>query len=314
MEIRTAIPDDLDLLMSLVGRLESELPRLPYPDDPPEVDRGKVDAMVRSGVALIAEEDGGAVGYILARFGDRGPATVHVTDLWIDPAWRGQDIGHELLRRVAREALERGSTHVVLEVHPQNRQALAFYDRLGFEEGARILHVGIERFLQERERQAESIGALHVQSDDAPAVERRVTEYLPRLVRGASTSVEPGHAWTTVRVAPFDREVMRKLGQELSHRFGVTVALTLEEGAVVRFVIHDRGRMVDEYLSVPEYYGPLPPGNAAALRANPTVVSRLTGAEPARIRAATPTALRPGDLPPADALYVQLANVLGLQP
>jgi hypothetical protein len=83
---------------------------------------------------------------------------------------------------------------------------------------------------------------------------------------------------------------------------------------VVRFVFHDRGRMVDEYLSVPEYYGPLPPGNAAALRANPTVVSRLTGSQPARIRAATPNADRPGDLPPAEDLYVQLADALGLQP
>ena len=314
MEIRAATLDDLDLLMSLVQQLESELPQLPYPDDPPEVERGKVAGMVADGVALIADADDEAVGYALARFGDQGPTTVYVTDLWVDPAWRGQDIGHELLRRVAREALERGSTHVVLDVHPENRQALAFYDRLGFEESARILHVGIERFLQEREQPAESIGALHVQSDDAPAVERRVVEYLPRLRRGASGHVEPGHAWTTVRIEPFDRDIMRKLGAELSHRFGVTVLLMLEEGAVVHFVIHDRGRMVDEYLSVPEYYGPLPPGNAAALRANPTVVSRLTGALPARIRAATPNADRPGDLPPADELYVQLADALGLQP
>ena len=58
-----------------------------------------------------------------------------------------------------------------------------------------------------------------------------------------------------MRIDPFDRDVLRKLGTELSYRFGVTVALALEEGAVVRFVIHDHGRMVDEYLSVPEYYG-----------------------------------------------------------
>ena len=61
--------------------------------------------------------------------------------------------------------------------------------------------------------------------------------------------------------------------RELSYRFGVTVALTLEEGAVVHCVIHDHGRMVDEYLSVPEYFGALPPGDALALRSNPTVVA-----------------------------------------
>ena len=87
---------------------------------------------------------------------------------------------------------------------------------------------------------------------------------------------------------------------ELSYRFGVTVVLALEHGAVVRFVIHDRGRMVDEYLSVPEYFGPLPPGDALALRANPTVVSRLTGAEPSRVRAVARNAASPGELPPAE--------------
>ena len=36
--------------------------------------------------------------------------------------------------------------------------------------------------------------------------------------------------------------------------------------------------MVDEYLSVPTYYGELPMGDELALAANPTLVSRLTGA------------------------------------
>jgi putative acetyltransferase len=313
VDIRRATADDLDLLMSLVERLESELPQLPYPEDPPEVERAKVEGMVADGVALIAEEDDRAVGYVLARDGGHGPTTVFVSRVWVDPASRGQGIGHELLRRVGNEALARGSTHLVLDVDSGNRQAIAFFEHVGFEEGAKILRVGIERFLQEREPPAESIGALHVQTDDAPAVERRVTEYLPRLARGLSAQVEPGRAWTAVRIAPFDRDLLRRLGAELSHRFGVTVLLTLEEGAVVRFVIHDRGRMVDEYLSVPTYFGPLPPGDAAALRANATVVSRLTGASPAHIRAAAPNGERPSDLPPADELYVQLAEVLGLR-
>jgi hypothetical protein len=160
----------------------------------------------------------------------------------------------------------------------------------------------------------ESRGALHVQSDDPQAVERVVDDYLPRLLRGGSATVEGGRAWTAVRIRPFDRDALRKLGAELSYRFGVTVVLTLEEGAVVRFVIHDRGRMVDEYLSVPEHFGPLPPGDALALRANPTVVSRLTGADAGRVRAVARTADRPGSLPPADELYVEIADVLGLQP
>ena len=118
---------------------------------------------------------------------------------------------------------------------------------------------------------------------------------------------------TAVRVEPFARDVLRKLGLELSYRFGVTAVLALEEDAVVRFVLHDQGRMVDEYLSVPEYYGPLPSGDALALRANPTVVARLTGADPARVRAVARTADGPGELPPARDLYEVIAELMGLQ-
>jgi hypothetical protein len=236
-----------------------------------------------------------------------------VSDLWVDSAVRGHGVGRELMRRVADAAIAHGSSHLVLDVDSRNRDALAFYERLGFEEGAKILRVAVETLLQERERPSESIGALHVQSDDAQAVERVVSEYLPRLLRGGSARVEGGRAWTAVRVEPFDRDALRKLGSELSYRFGVTVLLTLEDGAVVRFVIHDRGQMVDEYLSVPEYFGPLPPGDALALRANPTVVSRLTGAEPSLVRAVARAADRPSDLPPAKELFAQIAEVMGLQ-
>ncbi len=314
MNVRAATPEDLDLLMSLVERLESELPTLPYAEDPAERERGKVEDMVRAGVALVAEEDGQAIGYALARFGDHGPTTVYVSDLWVDEAARGRGLGRELLRRISEEADVRGTTHVLLDVDSRNVDALTFYRRLGFEEGAKILRAPLGLLLATKEEPGESVGAVHVQSDDAEAVERVVKDYLPRLTRRGSAEVERGNAWTVVRVEPFDRDVLRKLGMELSYRFGVTVILALEHGAVVRFVIHDRGRMVDEYLSVPEYFEPLPPGDALALRANPTVVSRLTGAEPARVRAVARNAATPSELPPARELYEQVAGVMGLTP
>ena len=314
MNVRAATPEDLDVLMSLVERLESELPTLPYAEDPAERERGKVEDMVRAGVALVAEEDGQAIGYALARFGDHGPTTVYVSDLWVDEAARGRGLGRELLRRISEEAAVRGTTHVLLDVDSRNVDALTFYRRLGFEEGAKILRAPLGLLLATKEEPGESVGAVHVQSDDAEAVERVVKDYLPRLTRRGSAEVERGNAWTVVRVEPFDRDVLRKLGMELSYRFGVTVVLALEHGAVVRFVIHDRGRMVDEYLSVPEYFEPLPPGDALALRANPTVVSRLTGAEPARVRAVARNAATPSELPPARELYEQVAGVMGLTP
>jgi GNAT superfamily N-acetyltransferase len=298
--------------MSLVERLDSELPAVPFAEHPAEVERRKVERMVSDGIALIAEEEGNVVGYALARYGHNGPTTVDVSGLWVDAPARGRGIARELMRRVSEAAAEHGSSYVVLHVDSTNAAAIAFYERLGFEEGAKILHAPLDKLLESREQPGESVGAVHVQSDDAQRVERVVNDYLPRLVRGASRAVERGRAWTVVRLEPYDRDVLRKLGAELSYRFGVSVILALEDDTVVRFVIHDRGRMVDEYLSVPEYFGPLPPGDALALRANPTVVSRLTGAEPARVRAVARTAASPGELPPARELYAQIAEVLGL--
>jgi ribosomal protein S18 acetylase RimI-like enzyme len=311
--IRSATPEDVDLLMSLVERLDSELVQNPYDDDPAEVERAKVERMVSHGVALLAEDDGRPVGYALARYGDHGPTTAYVSDLWVDGGARRQGLGRELLRRVASAAAERGVTHVLLDVDAKNRAAIAFYERLGFAEIAKIYRISLNGLLREQEPKAESVGALHVQTDDVQAVERVVAEYLPRTLRGASGQVAGGRTWTVVRIDPFDVEALRKLGTELSYRFGVTVALTLEEGTVVRWIIHDHGRMVDEYLSVPEHYGTLPPGDALALRANPTVVARLTGAEAARVRSTARTANRPDELPPAEELYAQLAELLGLE-
>jgi len=196
MNVRRAKLEDVDLLMPLVERLEAELPPLPYPEDPAEFERGKVEKMVREGVALVAEDDGGAVGYVLARYGDHGPTTVYVSDLWVDANARGRGLGRELLRHVAEEASERGSTHLVLDVDSKNTDAIAFYRHLGFEEGAKILRAPLDALMQPVASKAESIGAVHVQSDDAQAVERVVTEYLPRLDRGASATVASGRAWT----------------------------------------------------------------------------------------------------------------------
>jgi hypothetical protein len=80
----------------------------------------------------------------------------------------------------------------------------------------------------------------------------------------------------------------------------------------VRYSLFDRGGAVDEYASVPEYFGPLPPGDVVALGANPTVLARLTGADPARVREVARTAASPADLPPAMDLVEAIAAVIGV--
>jgi len=91
------------------------------------------------------------------------------------------------------------------------------------------------------------------------------------------------------------------------------VALALEEESVVRYLLFERGRMVDEYLSVPTYYGKMSKADELSLSANPTLAARLTGADPARVRAVALIASAPAELPPARELLNQIADVLGLE-
>ncbi len=78
-------------------------------------------------------------------------------------------------------------------------------------------------------------------------------------------------------------------------------------------IVFERGSNVDEYLSVPQFYGPLPPGDVVGLAANPTVLARLTGADPETVRRIARTASSPTDLPPAPELLSALADALGIE-
>jgi hypothetical protein len=131
------------------------------------------------------------------------------------------------------------------------------------------------------------------------------------------TDVEIAGGWVRVRSDATDADPtkLKSLAKELSYTTGgVVLSLGIERGVVVRYDLFDRGADVDEYLSVPEYFGPLPPGDAYALGANATVVARLTGADAQRVREVARNASSPGDLPPAQELYEELAAVMGLQP
>jgi hypothetical protein len=190
--------------------------------------------------------------------------------------------------------------------------------RAGFTELSRILvaqvaglesHVGAERGM--------SFGSVHAQTDDLDAVVRAVREFIPRLPGRSRGSVvlPPRDGWTSVYDELTDREpeMLRRLARELSDRMGAFIlAIGAEEGRVVRYVALDRGRVLDEYLSVPEYYGPLPPGEVISLGANPRLMARLTGADAGAIRSIARTARTPDELPPPGDLLESLASALGV--
>jgi hypothetical protein len=220
-----------------------------------------------------------------------------------------------LLRACAAHARAAGIATVSLHVMLSNTDAHAVWRRLGFESVSTLMATQLDELdarLVEREP-GEFRATTHVQSDDEVSVERAVAKFLPRL---EEPKLVTNGSWirATDPVLDRDRDAHGRFARELSERLGaVTVALALE-GEVVRFRLYERGRMVDEYLSVPTFYGELPKGAELALAANPTLVSRLTGADREEVRRVARTAESPASLPPAAELYEQLARLMGVEP
>jgi len=167
------------------------------------------------------------------------------------------------------------------------------------------------------EERSTSHGSVHLQTDDQAAVVQLVSRLVPRVFHSAATVVSvPRNGWITVYDMVIDRDPhqLARLGRELSNASGLVVfAIGVEEAKVVHYIAFERGRMLDEYVSVPEFRAPLPPGDAIALRANPTVVARLTGAQAGEIRAVARTAASPDELPPADLLLRELSLAIGIE-
>lgn len=168
---------------------------------------------------------------------------------------------------------------------------------------------------EEPGEQLPSFGSIHLQTDDQGAVVQLVERLVPRVKASGVTVVSPPrNGWVAVydEVADRDPDKLRALGRELSGGSGyVTLIIGVEYGRIVHLVAMERGRLMDEYVSVPSFRR-VAPGDAIALRANPTVLSRLTGAPPARIRAAARTAESPDELPPAEELIAEIGAALGL--
>jgi len=282
--IRVATEADKPLIQELWHAFNAEVQDAPWRDD--DEDDFAPD------VVLLSDDDGAIA------LSKRGTRVWFVDVVYVKPEARDRGVGLQLLR-AAGEHVGPGAV-IELEVLESNAGARRLYERLGYRTVERTLALE----LGARAAAAPTIGAVHVQNDDAELVRRNAAKALRR-----EPEVVAGEGWTRVEAQP---EELRNLARELSFTTGIAVALSLEAGAVVRYVLFDSGSMVDEYASVPEYFGPLPPGDALALGANPTVVARLTNADPARVRAVARTAASPADLPPANELYRQIAEVLGV--
>ena len=316
VRIRVATEADLPMLGRLWRDFEAEIPAPAWVDLDPDVELREIAEIVAAEIALVAEDDSGSpLGFALAR--RAGSRLGRLTDLYVVPEARRTGVATALVQEVVARFRAIGLEFLRLEVVASSAGARAAYGRWGFQDDELTMVAPLDA-LAERlapETGVDSVGVVYVQTDDLAAVERAVKTFAPRIGSTESRVDEPVNGWTTVRdaVASRDPAALRRLAKELSDRLGaVVLQLGVESGAVARLVARERGSVMDEYLSVPEFHGPLAPGDVVALAANPTVLARLTGAEPAAIRAAAPTAAFPGELPPAREIVDRIVVALGL--
>ena len=84
---------------------------------------------------LVLEVDGAVAGTVMAGYeGHRG----WLNYLAVDPAARGRGLGRALMAEAERLLRERGCPKINLQVRRENREAIAFYERIGFAEDASV--------------------------------------------------------------------------------------------------------------------------------------------------------------------------------
>jgi ribosomal protein S18 acetylase RimI-like enzyme len=318
VNVRRAGPEDFDAVAEMWQELDHEIPP-PIHEGPAEREQelAEVAEILAAEVAFLAEDDDGPVGFALARRRTQSLATL--TDLYVRKDARRSGVATELMREVLGAVDALGIEQLDLEVMASNNVARSLYARWGFRDEVVVMTQSVGDLGERLGRQeAGSFGSLHVQSDDLSGVEEAVRQFVPRLPGGSRGSLvaPPRNGWIAIYDDVCDRspEMLRRLAKELSDRMGAVVLLLgVEREELVRMILFERGWVVDEYLSVPEFYGPLPPGDVVGLAANPTVVSRLTGADPETIRRIARTAPAPADLPPARELLATFAQALGVE-
>jgi ribosomal protein S18 acetylase RimI-like enzyme len=136
MNIRRATEADTDVMRRLWDDFTDEATFAPYPGSPFQ------PALVTDHIALVAEENGEAVGTVYANLAS--PHFGFVFGLYTRPSARRGGVGRALMREIASILREHGRQYILLSVDTPNEDARAFYDRLGFEDAARMLRADVD--------------------------------------------------------------------------------------------------------------------------------------------------------------------------
>lgn len=134
LHIRTAQPDDVTLILALIGELaDYEKLSDQVVADPDDLAEHLFGPRPFAEV-LIGEVDGAAAGFALFFHNYStflGKPGLYLEDLYVRPAARGAGLGKTLLGTLAGLALERGCGRLEWSVLDWNAPALGFYQRLG---------------------------------------------------------------------------------------------------------------------------------------------------------------------------------------
>lgn len=112
-----AQPEDFAQALTFQS-LENELATLPGPYVPP------------AGRLLLATWAGQPAGCVAFKRLD--PLTAEVKRLYVRPAFRGRQVGHQLVNRLVDAARQSGYTRLVLDTHISMQQAQGLYAAVGF--------------------------------------------------------------------------------------------------------------------------------------------------------------------------------------
>jgi GNAT superfamily N-acetyltransferase len=133
MHIRLATESDIPVILTLIHALAA------YEREPDAVQIGETE-LRRDGFGpqplfecLIADNQGEAAGFALyfPIYSTWRGRSIHLEDLFVQPAHRGRGIGKALLERVAAIAMERGCARMQWDVLDWNTPAIDFYRSRG---------------------------------------------------------------------------------------------------------------------------------------------------------------------------------------
>ena len=134
LALRPAVRADVPLILALIRELAT------YERDPDSV-AATEEGLLRDGFGerplfqvTMAEWSGTPVGFALWFFAYstwRGQPTLYLEDLFVRPEARGRGIGKEMMRYLARTALDSGCGRFVWQVLDWNTPSVEFYESLG---------------------------------------------------------------------------------------------------------------------------------------------------------------------------------------